>query len=115
MAEQPSEYESGTRVIAVSDHWTLFMSGSPVCNYHFCLAPLEHVKRIDDLNAEQFVDLSQLLQHASKALNILGLEKNRSLINNTKLYGYESFFYAFLDLITFETIGGAGRNVEGNN
>nr|MDO8110292.1 HIT domain-containing protein [Candidatus Sigynarchaeota archaeon] len=102
-----SKHESGTRVIAVSDHWTLFTSGSPVRNYHLRLAPREHVERIDDLKAEQIADLSQLLQHTSKALNRLGVEKNRNLIINAKPYGYESFFHVFLDLIPFETIGGA--------
>ncbi|MBN2150543.1 MAG: hypothetical protein JW839_03750 [Candidatus Lokiarchaeota archaeon] len=102
-----SKHESGTRAIVVSEHWVLFSSGSPIRNYHLRLAPREHVERIDDLTAPQIRNLCLLLQLTSKALNKLGVERNRNLIINTKPYGYDSYFHIFLDLIPFETIGGA--------
>ncbi|NMC04018.1 MAG: HIT domain-containing protein [Candidatus Lokiarchaeota archaeon] len=102
-----SHHESGARAIVVSDHWVLFSSGSPIRNYHLRLSPREHVECIDDLNAAQILDLSRLLQLTSKALNTLGVEKNRNLIINTKPHGYDSYFHVFLDFIPFETIGGA--------
>ncbi len=102
-----SKHESGTRAIVVTEHWVLFSSGSPIRNYHLRLAPREHVERIDDLTAAQIENLCMLLQLTSKALNKLGVERNRNLIINTKPYGYESYFHIFIDLIPFETIGGA--------
>ncbi len=102
-----SKHESGTRAIVVSDHWVLFSSGSPIRNYHLRLAPREHVERFDDLSEPQIMDLCKLLQLTSKALNKLGVERNRNLIINTKPHGYDSYFHVFLDLIPFETIGGA--------
>jgi UDPglucose--hexose-1-phosphate uridylyltransferase len=102
-----SKHESGNRVIAVTDHWVLFSSGSPIRNYHLRLAPREHVERFDDLDDKQTMDLSRLLQTTSKVLNKLDIERNRNLVINTKPHGYESYFHVFLDLIPFETIGGA--------
>src|SRR5271157_732537 len=102
-----SKHESGNRVIAVSDYWILFSSGSPLRNFHLRLCPREHIEQVDDLKEYHIADLTKLLQLTSKAMTKLGIEQNRNLIFNTKPYGYESYFHMFLDLIPFETIGGA--------
>ena len=102
-----SKHESGNRVIAVSDYWVLFSSGSPIRNFHLRLCPREHIEQVDGLKEYHIMDLSKLLQLTSKAMTKLGIEQNRNLIFNTKPYGYESYFHVFLDLIPYETIGGA--------
>lgn len=102
-----SKHDSGNRAIAVSDHWVLFSSGSPIRNFHLRLCPREHLEQLDDLKEEHILDLCKLLQVTSKAMNKLGIEPNRNLVINTKPYGYDSNFHIYLDLIPYETIGGA--------
>jgi UDPglucose--hexose-1-phosphate uridylyltransferase len=102
-----SKHESGNRGIAVSDYWVLFSSGSPIRNFHLRICPREHIEQVDDLKDYHIADLSKLLQLTSKAMTKLGIEQNRNLIFNTKPHGYDSYFHLFLDLIPFETIGGA--------
>lgn len=95
------------RMVMETKYWTFYATGSPVRNYHLRFHPKEHIRRFDQLKSNQIQDLAKSLKIIFKALDDLGVEKNRNVLFNCCPYGYDANFHMFAEIIPFETIGGA--------
>ncbi|MFW9951804.1 MAG: hypothetical protein ACFFKA_16935 [Candidatus Thorarchaeota archaeon] len=95
------------RIIVKSNYWTFYTSGSPVRNYHIRFHPNEHIRRFSNLKINQMKDLARILKLIFKALDKLGVERNRNILFNCCPYGYDANFHLFGDVIPHEIIGGA--------
>lgn len=95
------------RIIMKTPFWTFFCTGSPVRNYHIRFYPKEHIRRFSKLNPNQIQDMAKSLKIIFKALDDIGVEKNRNILFNSCPYGYDASFHFFGDIIPHETIGGA--------
>ncbi len=94
------------RVVYENSRWIVWATSSPRRNYHLRLATKRHVARITDLDAREVQDLADALIVVSRALDRLGVSKDRNVLFYSNPYGYGSFFHLFIDFIPFERIGG---------
>jgi len=103
-----SDHGGGARLVLKTNHWTFFVTGSPLRNYHLRFYPNVHIERLDELNIESFDDMAHGLKIIWQALNDMNVDRNRNIILNLKPYGYrKADFHLFGDIIPYEFVGGA--------
>ena len=94
------------RVVYENSSWILWVTSSPRRNYHLRIASRRHVERITNLSGKEIKYLAEVLILTSKALDTVGVSKDRNILVYTNPHGYKSFFHLFIDIIPFELIGG---------
>ncbi|TFF85522.1 MAG: HIT domain-containing protein, partial [Promethearchaeota archaeon] len=95
------------KIVYENDNWKLFVSDSPIRNYHLRFAPKEHFSDLLQLNQRQFSDMADVIIKAFKALDILSVNKSRNILFNMRPIGNHHNYHLFADIIPFEFIGGA--------
>lgn len=94
------------RVVFENNTWIVWATSSPRRNFHLRLSPKRHVQRVTELQGVELEGLAESLIVVSKALDRVGVSKDRNVLIYNNPYGYESFFHIFVDIIPFERIGG---------
>jgi len=94
------------RIIYENSSWIAWATLSPRRNYHLRLSPKRHIGRITELDEHEIRGLADALIVLSKALDEVGVSKDRNVLIYSNPYGYKSPFHLFVDIIPFERVGG---------
>lgn len=94
------------RVVFENNTWIVWVTSSPRRNFHLRLSPKRHIQRVTELQDVELEGLAESLIIISKALDRVGVSRDRNVLIYSNPYGYESFFHIFVDIIPFERIGG---------
>ena len=94
------------RIVYENTTWVVWATLSPRRNFHLRLASKRHVQRVTDLDAAEVMGLADALIVISKALDAVGVDRNRNVLIYSNPYGYKSEFHLFIDVIPFERVGG---------
>ncbi len=94
------------RVVYENNTWIAWATSSPRRNFHLRLSPKRHVERVTEFEAVELEGLADALIKLSKALDMVGVAKDRNILIYSNPFGYESFFHVFIDVIPFERVGG---------
>jgi UDPglucose--hexose-1-phosphate uridylyltransferase len=95
------------KIVYENGSWKLFVSDSPIRNYHLRFAPKEHFSDLLQLNEQHFLEMADVIIKAFKALDILSVNKSRNILFNIRSIGNHDNYHLFADIIPFEFIGGA--------
>ncbi len=94
------------RIVYENSTWIVWTSLSPRRNYHLRLTPKRHVERFTELDDFELEGLADALIRVSKGLDRLNIDRNRNVLIYSNPIGYNSIFHLYIDLISFEKIGG---------
>ncbi len=94
------------RIVYENTTWVVWATLSPRRNYHLRMSPKRHIRRVTELDQLEIAGLADALIVASRALDAIGVDKNRNVLIYSNPYGYKSEFHLFIDLVPFERIGG---------
>lgn len=94
------------RIVYENETWISWATSSPRRNYHVRAAPKRHVARYTDLSSSELLGLADVLRRVSRAMDRLGITRDRNVLFYSNPYGYDSFFHMFIDIIPFEHVGG---------
>lgn len=94
------------RLVFENATWIAWATSAPRRNFHVRIAPKRHVERLTDLDDREIDGLSEILILISRAMDKVGVVRDRYVLIYSNPFGYQSFFHMFIDFVPFERIGG---------
>ena len=94
----------GDRYLYGNDGFDIWVAEAPIRNYNLRFAPQKHITNITDLN-ENIRDMAEVILVGFRALDEIGVERDRNIGICTRPFGYTSEYHLYGDIIPFEPVG----------